>query len=176
MRNKAFNIILLISITDRRILPTRIAYLGDPSVEQRWFLYGEKVIKLELVSLINALPRSISTLFARGGSNSFSSLSPRDRLTGVNRYPTRVAHAFRRALHVRAVRWTSSGEGGGDRDLSAHRAIRLATWRVAFYLRTKWIPGRRRCQISCFPRSIQLSLPFSFVSSAKYGCVHGTDR
>lgn len=31
-----------------------------------------------------------------------------------------------------------------------------ARW-VAFYLRTKWIPGRRRCQISCFPRSIQLS-------------------
>lgn len=76
---------------------------------------------------------------------------------GVNRYPDEAAHVFRRALDGSCVRFAELRQGGQARPRIA--AIRPETRWVAFYLRTKWIPGRRRCQISCFPRSIQLSSP-----------------
>lgn len=63
------------------------------------------------------------------------------------------------------------GEGKGA-DSSAHFAIRPTTRWVAFYLRTKWIPGRQRCQISCFPRSIQLSPLLRFVRQIRLCARH----
>lgn len=99
--------------------------------------------------------------------------------TDVNRYPTKLYTAFHRAT-LRACGSPSFSREGQRPGLFAHHAIPAATWPSGILFEKEANSRAPTMPNKLFPRA-RYSLtpsppPFFFVSSAKYGCVHGTDR